>query len=151
MWLWLFALRLYVFHLLWLCFLWRSRVGGYRGTEKPCEEAWTPKVFLVGWKDLCWIYHQPCELSKSPTWSCLCLWGPSHLESKHQGPSRWSERCRAIFLLIHAPAPYTFLNTIATRNIYVSSSWALGSTGFFRPMKQQWNHQWTGSYQWHGK
>lgn len=104
MWHWLFTLRTYFFHLLWLYFVWGSRVGGCRGTEKPCEETRTPNGTQVRWKDSCWIYHQPFELSKSTWWSCQCLWSP-HLGSKHQGLPRWSERCRAALLLIHPLAP----------------------------------------------
>lgn len=45
----LLSLRLCLSHMLWLHFFWRSRAGGYKGMEKPCEDAWTPKkLFRLG-------------------------------------------------------------------------------------------------------
>lgn len=57
-----------------------------------------------GWVEGLVLNLSPIELSKSTWWSCQCLWSP-HLGSKCQELPRWSEGCRAPFLLIHPLAP----------------------------------------------
>lgn len=49
------------------------------------------KSFWLGGRTY-WFIHQPCDVSKCPTWSsCQCLWSPSYLRSKHRGVQRGAE------------------------------------------------------------